>query len=301
MQVIPIRDHLVRDPMDVVLQPESTLGWTMATLQPLPPGSNRYTNGQSSREPDPTRIFLPTMLVTVAGTISMESRAMSIRQPRTPLTLQTWLSGTANREAFGMAGMVLAIREASSFLRTEPMLIKVSSASCLSQAAPPLQAGAASWSPFRVMGHSACRMIHRHHRHRRRRAIRTMNSGVTTQAAGGIPVAVPVTGHRDNAVIVEPAMGSCANGHRVARAGPNEMNSRSSTCTRHGLEIGPPPREFVAENRVGGGVTSAVLPPPPYVRFPYMVHSYMSSPQLMLKILEHLSFASTSETHKKVM
>jgi hypothetical protein len=33
-----------------------------------------------------------------------------------------------------------------------------------------------------------------------------MNSGVTTQAAGGIQVAVPVTGHRDNAVIAESGM-----------------------------------------------------------------------------------------------
>jgi len=42
------------------------------------------------------------------------------------------------------------------------------------------------------------------HRHRRRNAIRTMNNGVTTQAAGGIQVPVPVTGHRDNANIEQP-------------------------------------------------------------------------------------------------
>jgi len=45
-------------------------------------------------------------------------------------------------------------------------------------------------------------MIHRHRRHRHRHAIRTMNSGVTTQEAGGIQIAVPVTGHSDNTVIL---------------------------------------------------------------------------------------------------
>src|SRR6267143_930396 len=47
MQAIPIRDHLVREhPMYFYPpQPESTPGWTRATLQPLPRGSFRYING----------------------------------------------------------------------------------------------------------------------------------------------------------------------------------------------------------------------------------------------------------------
>jgi hypothetical protein len=62
-------------------------------------------------------------------------------------------------------------------------------------------------------------MIRRRHRHRHRHAIQTMNSGVTTQAAGGIQIAVPVTGPRDNAAIAESGnhalMNSCASGLKL--------------------------------------------------------------------------------------
>ena len=145
MQAIPIWEHLVCEMVYVVeQQPESTPGWTMAILQPLPPGSFRYTNGQSSREPDPILIFLPTMLVMVVDTISMESMAMSIRQARTTWALLKWLSGTANRAAFGMGGMNPEIQQVLNFLQTEPIFIKVLSASYLLPTAPPLQTDAPS-------------------------------------------------------------------------------------------------------------------------------------------------------------
>lgn len=50
-----------------------------------------------------------------------------------------------------------------------------------------------------------------------------MSSGVTTQAAGGIQTAVPVTGHRDNAVIAESGMAHALMDIEVRVQVPREM------------------------------------------------------------------------------